>query len=50
MANLTKRGSPGYLDNAICCGGVSLKAKLGVVACLIVVIDSNEAGLHAKIV
>ena len=50
MANLTKRGSLSDVDNAIFCSGVWLTTELGVVACLIVVIDSNEAGLHAKIV
>ena len=50
MANLTKRASSSDLDNAIFCSGVSLTMELGVVACLIVVIDSNEADLTAKIV
>ena len=50
MPNLTKTGSASDLDNAIFYSGVSLTMKLGVVACLIVVIDSNEAGLGAKIV
>ena len=50
MVNLTTGGSPGGLDETSFCTHVPLAMKSGIVVCLIVVIDSNEAVLRAEIV